>query len=229
MLNLKSFGGCGDAFIVSLCKLGNIDRPVRMSYWTKGHNKGSITPVLKLNPQVTEVVFLQSRRAYDSLACVGVNVNYSDGGFTQNPFPKMDLPGPPEDLPKEYHVVQVNGGTRGSNYKSLPKSFVVHLAKQAPTVLIGTDNSFYPLLFQTQYPFVNLIGRTTILEAMAVVARAKRFDGPEGLMFYVAMSQQVPALGYALPENMKSPVVRSAPEWGCATKVRSIRDLDKWR
>lgn len=60
-------------------------------------------------------------------------------------------------------------------------------------VLVG-ENSRYSAY--TKPNVLNLIGKTSLLEGMGVVSRATGFIGIQGLMAYVALSQQVPSVVY---------------------------------
>ncbi len=232
MIHRKAMGGYGDAFIVGSCKLGNVREDITMHHWTKLHNRDDIAKIYMMNSQIKQVIFFNNKKEYAAFGCKALNVNYKDaGGFIQNPYPKLNVSWPKTGFrfTSDYQIVQVNSGTEGSNYKVLPKKYVRYLCKLSPTVIIGTDTNFYKFNPESDHLFINMVGRTTVMQAVGVVAKSSRFFGPEGLMFYVAMSQKIPAIGYADTCKMMSPVVRSAPAWECERKVRSLPSLDKWR
>jgi len=234
MMEFKVKGGFGDTYLVALCKLYHANSPLRIMHYAKFHDRCAIQDIYGLNPKVSKVEFV-TREVFERFPLKEINVTYKDHSeaWPLEPYPQVDFSKVNVvkfGFPDHYSVVQVNSGTRGSNAKALGKQRVLHqctviiqeslrVGYKIVPVLVGTDESYRSWVFSNT---INLVGRTSLLEAMKVVAEADTFVGPEGLLFYVALSHRVPAIGYALPGKLQSPLIRCAPEWGAKTKVHSL-------
>jgi hypothetical protein len=128
--------------------------------------------------------------------------------FTFPEFP--DLP----DLPEKYIVMSPRGGKSSELHRQIgfPEvNSILHAHRNTTFVLVGHNPEF------TNYRHrnvINLINKTSVLEAMGIVARAPRFIGVQGLMAYVALSQRIPSVVYTKSIGYdKAFRSRLLPEW----------------
>lgn len=77
----------------------------------------------------------------------------------------------------------------------------------SPVVMIGTKN---PKVDEV----VDLTGKTTILEALSIISRAKDFSGFQGMLALMALSQKVPAYVYVNGKGEHNAFTnRMMPQW----------------
>jgi hypothetical protein len=95
------------------------------------------------------------------------------------------------DIVGDYMVIQPEAGKpKGYNHKELKHKMIYREVDQAgmPVVILGTSSKYSHIRCDH-----NLIGDTTVMDAMRLVSNAKKFIGPEGLLAFVALSHKVPS------------------------------------
>ena len=89
----------------------------------------------------------------------------------------------------EYMVIQPEAGKpKGYNHKELTLRTIKREISQTdmPVIVLGTSSKFKYV--GGEY---NLIGKTSVMDAMQITAHATKFIGPEGLLAFVALSHKV--------------------------------------
>ncbi len=139
---------------------------------------------------------------------------------SMNPHPTFTFPA--FDLPllrslnyrKGYIAMSPRGGKSGEKHRQIgfkEVTSILEARRKKVFVLVGHNPEFAGYEGPN---IVNLINKTTILEAMGIVARANKFIGVQGLMSYVALSQQVPSVVYTKSQGYdKAFRSRLLPEW----------------
>ena len=176
-------GSLGDSYIIML-KLRNIRKRIIINHHTKHRYWWpTIRDIHSFNNHVT-VRFSDEPRL--DLPEVTSDSHEGEMDF----FPDLGMENVYVEQP--YIAIQPHSGKpQGFNRKDLPMTLI----KQAiydygyKCVFIGTDRDAYGGLGQTCG--TNLVGRTTVLEAMSIVANAEKFVGPEGFLSFVALSHKV--------------------------------------
>ncbi len=108
-------------------------------------------------------------------------------------FPKWNIPPKPE-LPKSYSVLAPQAGRAGSEplNRSMHTTEIEKALRELehPVVLLGGGNC--PPVKGT----IDLRGETSIIEAIGIISRAKRFTGEHGILAFASLSQKVPSCLY---------------------------------
>ena len=178
-------GTLGDSYIIA-CKANNIrdrvilyHRTIHRAWWA------IINDILKLPKNVADVRFVHDvRKDLTEL---------TSDTHEQNPdfFPNFDV----EDrfvIKRPYIVLQPHSGKlKGGNAKYMSYEFLNTVIANAELmdmrcVVLGIHPKYKGL-----ENCVNLIGKTTVLDTMAIIKKADRFVGPEGFMAMVALSNRV--------------------------------------
>lgn len=142
------------------------------------------------------------------------------------PFPEFsDIP----DLPEKYVVMSPRGGKASELHRQIgfdEVNSILHSHRNTTFVLVGHNPEFEEYSHSN---VINLINRTTVLEAMGIVARAPRFIGVQGLMSYVALSQRIPSVVYTKSIGYdKAFRSRLMPEWLELCQIyKTYREEDK--
>jgi len=199
----QTSGTLGDSYITAL-KLLSVEEPVGLRHFVRGcHDywRDSITTLLKLAPCVQEIEFVDSMDP--ELPRIHSHFRGVDPPEIETiwfPRGKIQLEKPSTAPDGRYWVISTNSGKpvgKGRNTKLLSKSFIRSLIKDSKIakikiVVIGTESGYEDLAEEN---CINLVGKTTMLEAMGIVANSEYFFGPEGLMLYVALSHKVRSTG----------------------------------
>lgn len=130
-------------------------------------------------------------------------------------------PHPPFVYPETTQVPWTNyiacsprGGKSDERHRQMGEEETITIFEQYPNhkfVLVGDNPEF---LDYRRDNVTNLIGNTSLLEAMGIVARAKGFIGVQGLMAYVAAGSKVPSVVYTKSLGYgKAFRARLFPEW----------------
>lgn len=149
------------------------------------------------------------------------------GVCVMNPHPTFEFP-PTKQATGNYIACSPRGGKANDPYRQVGTdelSSLVEKYEDHQFVLVG-DN---PEFFDYSNPnVINLIGKTSILEAMGIVTRADKFIGVQGLMAYVAASCKVPSFVYTNSGGLdKAFRSRLFPEWeNYCTIVKTLRSED---
>jgi hypothetical protein len=107
----------------------------------------------------------------------------------------------------DYMVIQPEAGKpEGYNHKELTLKTIRREIDQTdmPVVVLGTSSKFKYV--GGDY---NLMGMTSVMDAMQITAHAKKFIGPEGLLAFVALSHKVKSSiyytsGQAIEQRIKN-------------------------
>jgi len=199
MTNYKARGTLGDTYIFC-CKLKTftalpttIWHHTRHEYWQK-----EIFEIYKLLPNV-KVVFTDYLATYREIT----SDVHEDNMIW---FPTWDWPSI-NHIAGDYMVIQPESGKpKGYNHKELTIRTIKREIDQAnmPVVVLGTSSKFKYI--GGDY---NLMGMTSVMDAMQITAHAKKFIGPEGLLSFVALSHKVPSTiyyksGQAIEQRIKN-------------------------
>lgn len=144
------------------------------------------------------------------------------------PHPAFNFPITSHELPPSYVALSPKGGKTNESSREMGQGEVVGVIEGNPNstfVIVG--NSFNLPHFRTEN-VISLAGKTSVLEAMGVVARAKAFVGVQGLMAYIALSSRVNSFVYTKSSGYdKAFRERLMPEWeNYCTVVKSRREED---
>lgn len=185
MKRFQTQGTLGDAYICA-CKVNNIPervilyhRTIHRAWWA------IIQDILQLPKNVVDVRFVDEVRK--DLVELTSDTHEQQPDF----FPNFEI----EDrfvIKKPYIVLQPHAGKlKGGNAKYFPYELCNNVIMNAELmnqrcVILGLHPKYKGL-----ENCINLIGKTTVLDTMAIIKRADRFIGPEGFMAMVALSNRV--------------------------------------
>lgn len=222
MKTFKCRGTLGDSYIVNCIyhDLASREEILIKQCWDYAGNavdswKDIILEIYSLMPNI-HVDFV-NRREFESLGMLRLWPNpekaAKDSICLMNPHPTFIFPEFP-DLPKKYVAFSPRGGKSNEPHRQIgfdEVDSILHSHRNTVFVLVGHNPEFEEYEREN---VVNLINRTTILEAMGVVSGAHRFIGVQGLMSYVALSQRVPSVVYTKSTGYdKAFRSRLLPEW----------------
>lgn len=127
--------------------------------------------------------------------------------FPEFVFPKTDI-----ELPDKYVVLSPQSGKpneiRRIKEKSISKILNTYVD---PVVVVGTEVKHKNILGKN---VVNIVGKTSLLEAMCIVSKARHFCGFQGLLSFVAISHRVYSDVYAESNNdIRAIFVRMSEQW----------------
>jgi hypothetical protein len=112
------------------------------------------------------------------------------------PHPTFSFPYVAKTLVDSYIAMSPRGGKSDERHRHCDEEEMRGIIDTHPNrhfVMVGDNPEFKEWRLPN---LTNLIGTTTVLEAMGVVARAKAFIGVQGLAAYVATSNKVPSVVY---------------------------------
>ncbi|KKN88902.1 hypothetical protein LCGC14_0245090 [marine sediment metagenome] len=137
-----------------------------------------------------------------------------EGGMSvMNPHPPFKFPAT-KQVTGSYIACSPRGGKSNEGHRQVGEdeiSSLIEEYKDQQFVLVGDNPEF---LGYSRHNVTNLIGKTSILEAIGIVSRAKKFIGVQGLMVYVAASSKVPSFVYTKSVGYdKAFRSRLFPEW----------------
>ena len=177
-------GTLGDTYIFC-CKLKAMpDKPITIWHNTKHLGwLNEITDIYRLMPNVKPYFTISTPELYE----ITSNVHDQDMVW----FPTWDWPYNYHygDELGDYMVIQPEAGKpEGYNHKELTLKTIRREIDQTnmPVVVLGTSSKFKYI--GGDY---NLMGKTSVMDAMQITAHAKKFIGPEGLLAFVALSHKV--------------------------------------
>jgi len=174
-------GTLGDALII-LLKIINTDITKVNHYSKHARVYPLIEKIYSLKPDL-KVEFLDDPGPH----------TYIKGGIedyeTYVPHPQFVLPRIDQyNLPTEYNVVQLKAGINDGP-RTLRRHDVETVDQSLPVVLLGTDEGNRELFESPDV--VDLRNKSSLLASFAVLASAKAFYGPQGLLAFFALSQRV--------------------------------------
>ena len=187
ILNIYHEGTLGDAYVVVL-KLMRISKDYDLvslfhktqhHYWYK-----EIKDIYSLFSKI-RLTFVEEK-PYNSI----LEISSPDRHIKTEWFPNLQIKSEIK-IKEPYVIVQPHSGKPdGGNTKKLhPKSIQQLVYRFGNVVLLGTDD-----LYKDIKVGHNLIGKTSILDAIALTTKATSFIGPEGLLSFVAISHKVNSL-----------------------------------
>ena len=127
-------------------------------------------------------------------------------------FPKFVFMTTNFNLPPEYMVLCPKSGKPSEN-RDIKDSTIDKIIRTSklPIVIIGTSKDYINIIGKN---IINLVGRTSLLEAICIVSNATSFVGFQGLMSFVAMSHRVPSYIHTRqPYDVKAVQVRTPKQW----------------
>lgn len=149
------------------------------------------------------------------------------GVCKMNPYPVFSLP---ETCLAQvpYIACSPRGGKSNEGSRQVGKDETFSVFEQYSDrqfVIVGDNPEFRGY---TKDNVINLIGKTSILEAIGLVSRSEKFIGVQGLMAYVAASYKIPSFVYTKSVGYdKAFRSRLFPEWeNYCTVVKSRRSED---
>lgn len=143
------------------------------------------------------------------------------------PYPSFDFPTTEHDVGESYIACCPKGGRPRQSHRAMLPAELPSIVENYPDhnfVLVGGDKAYADF---SRPNVLNLIGKTSLLEAMGIVARATGFIGVQGLMSYVAMSQKVQSVVYARSiGHLGAFYGRMSPEWVgyCTLYINSLKE-----
>lgn len=179
MNHISVIGTLGDSYI-TVCRLYSSDVDTVLHY----------NPIIEWNSNIEKIYSLLPSLK----VTISNDIKDNDSNFI--PLPKYDdMTWFPEFFTKKYNynVIQTNSGKPEEyqkNHKLLSKDVIYDYINynNGNFILIGTT-SYYETI--KHHRLINLVNKTSILEAMKIVAESASFFGPEGLMSFVAISHKV--------------------------------------
>ena len=145
------------------------------------------------------------------------------------PHPPFTFPETSQVPYENYIACSPRGGKSDERHRQVGTDETESVFQQYPDrkfVLVGDNPEF---LEYRRANVLNLIGQTSILEAMGIVSRANKFIGVQGLMAYVAAGSRVPSVVYTKSLGYdKAFRCRLFPEWeNLCTIYKTLRSEDQ--
>jgi hypothetical protein len=112
------------------------------------------------------------------------------------PYPKFSFPSTEHNLGTRYVACCPKAGEPQQGKRDIQVKELDAIVGKHPShkfVLVGSDNIYAKY---DKPNILNLIGKTSLLEAMGIVSRAAGLVSIQGMLSYVALSQKVPSLVY---------------------------------
>uniref|UniRef100_A0A6M3JHK2 Glycosyltransferase n=1 Tax=viral metagenome TaxID=1070528 RepID=A0A6M3JHK2_9ZZZZ len=215
IFNVFVEGTLGDSYIVvlKLMKIGkdydliNVFHKTEHRYWY-----GEISNIYSLFDKI-RLTFVEEK-PYPSI----LEVSSPDKHIETTWFPDLNLKTGVE-IDKPYTVLLSHSGKpNGGNTKRLhPKDVQNVIGQFDNVVLLGTNG-----LYRDIDASYNLIGKTTILDAIALTSKAETFIGPEGLLSFVAISHKIRStIFYTSLDAVMSRIVGTP--WGKYCNLQKMR------
>lgn len=197
----QSSGTLGDSYLIML-KLLSQEEPVHLKHFVRnGHEywHESIEALLRLAPCIEKVEFVDEEDP-DLPKIPSHFVEEDPEGIQMTWFPTLEFNVEnPVETDNPYWVLLTHSGKplgKGFNSKYFPIPYIEHLLNVPhfrSVVLLGTD----PIYKDIRGPrTLNMVGRTSVLEAVRIAAEAEHFFGPEGLLLWAAASHKVRSTGF---------------------------------
>lgn len=178
-------GTLGDTYIFC-CKLATLGpEPIEVFHNTKHkYWLQEINDIYGLLPNV-KVQFSDYLKI--ELEEITSNVHEQEMNF----FPKWGWPKHTTYtlIPEPYTVIQPEAGKpKGFNHKELKHKMIYDAINESimPVVILGNSSKYAHIRCEH-----NLIGKTSVVDAMRIASNADKFIGPEGLLSFAALSHKV--------------------------------------
>jgi len=217
MATYQTSGTLGDSYITML-KLLSQTETIHLKHFVRGGHRywrDCMSEILHLAPCVESVEFVSD--IDPALPRIPSNFLEDDPeGIEITWFPEnlewaSDFEAPTSE---PYWVILTNSGKPigfGKNTKFLPDKYLRHLIESPhvrEVILLGTEKRFENICGPRTY---NLVRKTTLMDAMKLVAGADYFFGPEGLLLFVALSHKVKSTGLFTSDEAMAVCVLSTP------------------
>ena len=177
---LKSSGTLGDTYI-TICHWVGISRKFSVKHFTRHTNwHNEIRDIYSILPNITNVSFsTEWDKMWSSPYSI---INKKIDEF--EPFPNFAFPPSKLDPGEPYIALCPKSGRREQTRRKIPPFTVKEIIAKADMPVVIPEP-----------------GKTTLLEAMGLVARSNEFYGFQGLMSYVAMSHKSRSVVYVSNEK----------------------------
>lgn len=210
-------GTLGDVYI-TLCILYHIATKgpvICRHYTTAEHWHGLIRQIYSLLPNVTIEFVKQREMLFPRIHSTFVGQQqHGDVLFSPDDwcvFPRFSFP-ELISLPKDYIVLNPQSGSNHQG-RILKQKTIDHVIKvaQYPIIIIGNNEAAERIVGDN---VINLTNRTSLLEAMGVVSKARQMITFQGVMSMVSLSHKIPSdIHICRPEDRVFVTHRVAPEW----------------
>lgn len=197
MFEVQTTGTGGDCFITAL-KLRTLPEPLHVHHTIED---GGFPQWHQMIEDILRFVALNVREiTFGSLSDHPQIYSYPD--TTKDEVPHIDMDFFPDFLPQItgappcYNIVIANSGKpmgQGRNTKRLREMVIRDRIRSFPgyTYLLGTDEEYSSLEIHPS-DGRNLVGETSVTEALTLCYGAHFFTGPVGLLSYAALAGQTP-------------------------------------
>jgi hypothetical protein len=175
-MQLRNSGTLGDTYI-SICHWVGISQKFSVEHYTRHtYWQNEIRDIYALLPNFVGVTFPEDshKRTWSSPYSY---VNKKIDEF--EPFPNFKFPPSKLDPGEPYIALCPKSGRPDQGRRRIPTSEVNRIIAEADMPIVTPES-----------------GKTTLLEAMGLVARSNRFYGFQGLMSFVAMSHKSQSVVY---------------------------------
>jgi len=186
--SFKAEGSLGDSYIIA-CKLNMLHGNIKVFHHTKHYYwQPKISEIYSLNSHIL-VEFTDEPRL--DLCEITSDTHEQKMNFFPDWKIKSNI-----NIEKPYWILQPHSGkVNGGNAKFLPFEWLNHqiTMNKVKCVILGTS-PIYEDLGKDLTKCTNLIGKTSIKQAMSIIRNASLFFGPEGLLSFVALSYKIPSI-----------------------------------
>ena len=210
-------GTLGDTY-ANLCILYHVAKrePIVCRHYTIHTNwHGLIKQIYSLLPSI-RVEFIYERDVTSPRIYSSFTPQRKLGKTLSSPndwcfFPEFVFPDLSSSLPESYVVLNPQSG-RPDQGRILTKEIIdgVVASSRYPVVVLGTGQVSERIKDDN---VINLTGKTSLLEAMGIVSRAKNVTAFQGIMSMVAASHRVPSDVYVRGVDVSNLAERIPPEW----------------
>jgi len=220
-------GTLGDAYINVLKLLTDSlqGKDITVNHFTVHEAwRGKIREIYDLIPSLT-LSFPESR---DTKSKKIASHFAEDDGMPVIAFPSFGLPAFP--MPAEYIVISPRAGKDGQLHRSISSSHMKGIIGDAdvPVYILGS----YGSSGYAPRHVIDLMGRTKLWQAFKIIAGAKLFFAPQGLLTFFALSQKVRTVVYcSTDQDLSGFYNRLLPEWkeyliGIRTGYEHVEKID---
>jgi len=182
MLLKKNSGTLGDTYItichwVNISEKFSVEHYTRHSYWQR-----EIRDLYSLLPNLVNVTFPALKNREERFSSPYSVVKEKIKEF--EPFPNFTFPTSELDPGEPYIALCPKSGKPDQGYRTIPTPAIEKIIAEADMPVVVPEP-----------------GKTTLLEAMGLVARSSKFYGYQGLMSFVAMSHKSRSVVYVANER----------------------------
>jgi len=178
---LKNSGTLGDTYII-ICHLVGISQKFSVEHYTQHtYWQEEIRDIYSLLPNVVDVTFPEDspeRTWYSPYSVIDKKIDEFE------PFPDFTFPPSELDPGEPYIALCPRSGRPDQRGRKIPTSEVDKIVEKADMPIVTPEP-----------------GKTSLLEAMGLVARSNKFYGFQGLMSYVALSHRSRSMVYVGSEK----------------------------